>query len=238
MTRLPLLLRLAAAGTALSSCAPRAVGPQSAEVERLYDFFSVAAVAIFTVTAGLILWSLIRYRDKRGDDGPASQFDANVPLEILWFAIPTVIVAVLFAVSVRGLNEINEDPPRDSLHVKVQAFRWGWSFTYPGGVEVASLPDAPAEVVVPTGRPVTFELSSSDVVHSFSVPRLLLKRDVNPGSVNSLTVAIDEEGTFDAFCAEFCGLLHDEMDFSIRAVDEARFEAWLAMQEGENDGDG
>jgi cytochrome c oxidase subunit 2 len=90
----------------------------------------------------------------------------------------------------------------------------------------------PQRISLPVGRPVTFILKSADVVHSFFVPHLLVKRDTVPGRVNELTVTFDAQGTYAGQCGEFCGLLHADMRFEIDAVSEPAFESWLASQPG------
>jgi cytochrome c oxidase subunit 2 len=114
--------------------------------------------------------------------------------------------------------------------VAVEGFQWGWLFTYDDGVTIQSLPDEPAELVLPVGEPIAFTLESPDVIHSFYVPRLLMKRDVIPGRTNRIDVVFNEAGTYDGKCAEFCGFLHDQMDFSISAVPPEEFEDWMTQQ--------
>ena len=218
---------------ALGGCAPEAVSSTGSSVNDLYDvFFGIAAV-IFVVVAGLIGWSIIRYRERPGDEELPQQIHANIPLEVLWFAIPTVIVVVLFIMSFGVLGDVNEElPADDAAVVHVEGFQWGWRFTYEGGPVIESLPDSPAEIVLPVDRPVTFFLDSPDVIHSFYVPRFLVKRDVVPGQTNRLDVTIDEPGSYAGACAEFCGLLHEQMDFTLTAVISREYEQWLDDQGG------
>ena len=195
-------------------------------MKALYDFFMVIAAVVFTIVAALIGWSIVRYRKKPGDDALPEQFHTNVKLEVLWFAIPTAIVIALFIASVMAIDS-DEASAEPDLIVEVEAFQWGWRFIYEGDVVVESLPDSPSEVMLPIDRPIEFELDSEDVVHSFYVPSFLVKRDVVPGRTNSLEVTIDEPGQHTLRCAEFCGLLHDRMDVTLRAVTDGEFEQWL-----------
>lgn len=222
----------------MSSCAPTAATREGREVGELYGVFLWVAAVVFAVTAGLIGWSIIRYRAKPGDNELPEQFHQNLALEITWFAIPQVIVIVLFVLSAATLGDVNEQEADPDAIVNVTGFQWGWRFDYEGtDVEVAGTPDDPAEVMVPTGD-VTFVLTSADVVHSFYVPRFLLKRDMTPGRETRIDVEIEEPGSYPGVCAEFCGLLHHEMTFTIEAVSGEAFEAWLGEQEGDADGDG
>jgi cytochrome c oxidase subunit II len=218
-------------GLLLGGCAPEATSSGGRAVNDLYGVFIAIAAVIFVIVTGLIAWSIIRYRERPGDDELPPQIHANVPLEVLWFAIPTVIVVVLFFMSFGVLSEVNEEAPPDGdgVVVNVEAFQWGWRFSYEDGPVIESLPDAPGEIVVPVDRPVTFFLESPDVIHSFYIQRFLLKRDVVPGQTNRLDVTIDEPGTYDGVCAEFCGLLHHQMDFTLRAVPAPEYEEWLTQ---------
>ncbi len=211
------------------ACTPEAASSEGAAVADLYRFFLYVAAVIFVVVAGLIAWNIVAYRDKGERDLPP-QIHANVPLEILWFAIPTVIVIVLFIVSANvtgDVNATNDPTDPEVVTIEVTGFQWGWRFTYEGGGSVISLPETKPDIVVPVDTPVTFLLNSDDVIHSFYVPRFLIKRDVIPGRTNRIDLVIEDEGSYGGVCAEFCGLLHDSMDFTIEAVPRAEFDTWL-----------
>lgn len=221
----------------LASCAPAAVTEEGRGVNDLYDIFFGVAAGVFAVTAGLIGWSIVRYRARPGDNDLPEQFHQNLPLEITWFAIPQVIVIVLFVLSAITLGTVNERDEDPAAIVTVTGFQWGWRFEFEGtGAEVVGTPEEPAEVKLPTGN-VAFVLHSADVVHNFYVPRFLMKRDVVPGREMRFDVNIEDEGTYTGACAEFCGLLHDKMTFSIEAVSPEEFEAWLSDTEEGPDGD-
>ncbi|MDP9069135.1 MAG: cytochrome c oxidase subunit II [Actinomycetota bacterium] len=211
----------------LTSCAPTAATPQGREINELYDIFFWIAAAVFVVTAGLIGWSIVRYRAKPGAEELPKQLQHNLKLEITWFAIPQAIVVVLFALSAFTLADINEQVPEPVAVVEVVGYQWGWRFTYEGtNVEVVGTPQEPAEVVMPTGN-VALRLTSADVVHAFYIPKFLMKRDAIPGRVTRMDLAL-EEGTYDGACAEFCGLLHHRMPFTIEVVTPEEFESWLS----------
>lgn len=232
-------VRLAASAAALgatAACAPDPVGDQGAAVKDLYDVFFYVAAGVFVVVAGLIGWSILRFRKKSSDDEAPPQTKHNLALEITWFAIPTAIVVLLFVLSANALQDVNEEHPDPAVTVAVDAFQWGWRFEYEGeAVVVEGLPEDPARIVLPVDQPLRFDLRSSDVVHSFYVPRFLVKRDTVPGEENRIDYVIRKPGTFDGVCAEFCGLLHDRMLFTIEAVPMEEFERWLDSQRTENE---
>ena len=221
-----------AALAVFAACAPESVTEQGKDVNRLYDFFSVAAAVIFTITAGLIAWSIARYRGREGDDLP-EQWHSNVPLEIFWFAVPSVIVTVLFISSMSSLNVVDEKADDPELTVAVEGFQWGWRFSFEAeDVVVSGTAQDPAEIMLPVNETISFEVTSADVIHSYYVPKFLFKRDAIPGRTSRFDVTIDEPGAFEGKCAEFCGLLHEDMNFTITAVERDEFDRWLDEQRG------
>ena len=222
-----------------SACAPRAATVQGGGIRDLYTFFGYVAAVIFVIVVSLIGWSILRYRAKPGDDELPKQTKTNVRLEIVWFVIPQIIVVVLFLVSAGALGDVNRRSPDPDVRVAVQGFQWGWRFSYEGsGVRIVSSSQQPAALVLPVDQTISFTLTSQDVAHSFYVPRFLMKRDTIPGKTNRVDITIDEAGTYVGKCAEFCGLLHEEMEFTLEAVKDDEFEQWLSEQRGALDGDG
>jgi cytochrome c oxidase subunit II len=225
---LPLLV----IGTA--GCLGQPVSEQGAEIRWLYDLFMAAAAVVFVVVAGLIAWSIWRYR-RRGDQPAPAQTHGNLKLELIWWAIPSALAFALFAASAIVLARI-DDPfgqpaPAGRLTVRVDGFQWQWRFTYEElGVVVAGTPDEQPALVLPVDEPVTLVIRSEDVIHAFFVPALLIKRDAVPGMDNRLVVTLTEEGEYTGQCAEFCGLLHEQQRFSVRAVSADAFEGWLRDQ--------
>ncbi|HEX2051001.1 MAG TPA: cytochrome c oxidase subunit II [Actinomycetota bacterium] len=227
---------LALAGGA--ACVPQAPDDQGRAIDSLYDFFTIAAAVVFVVTAGLIAWSIVRYRARRGDDSLPPQTRDNVRLEVVWFAIPQLLVVALFVASLNTLDTVNEQVGEPDVVVRVQGFQWGWRFTYEGpGVTVSGDHSDPPEIVLPVDRDVAFTLTTRDVIHAFALPDLLMKRDVIQGQDNRVDVTIRQPGIYAGKCAEFCGLLHARMNFTVRAVAPAEYERWLEEQ-GAEDGDG
>ena len=216
----------------LAACAPEPVTTEGEQVKFLYDVFLVAAAVVFVVVAGLIGWSIVRHRDT-GDGAEGIGPHENVRLELLWWAIPTVLVIVLFILTAQVLGVVDERTDDPELTVTVTGFQWQWQFAYEGSdVVLSGLPDEPPLVVLPVGRRIAFDLESPDVIHSFWVPQFLIKRDAVPGRTNRIEVTIEEPGTYAVVCGEFCGLLHHRMRFTLEAVSAEEYEAWLASQAG------
>jgi cytochrome c oxidase subunit 2 len=115
--------------------------------------------------------------------------------------------------------------------VQVTAFKWGWRFTYQRtGVSVVGDNLRPPTLHLPVDEPVEFVQHSQDVVHSFWVPALRFKRDVWPDATTRFELTVDRPGVYAGRCAEFCGLHHADMNFTVIAESRPRFERWLASQ--------
>ena len=223
--------------TCLAACstpsfgAPDAASEQGQHISSLYRGTMVAALCVGLLVWGLIGWSLVRYRRGRRDE-IGSQRSYNIPLEVVYTAIPVVIVAVLFFFSLRTEREVTKLNAHPDVTVEVIGFQWQWQFRYPDeGITVtgASIGEPP-ELVLPIGETTRLHLVSRDVNHSFWVPRFLYKRDLIPGVRNDIDVHPTKAGSFAGRCAEFCGLDHWRMNFTVRVVTPAEYRAWLAEQ--------
>ena len=235
-TRAAIVL-LAVLGAACSSSLgmPEGATEQGRDIRELWVVFVLAGVVVAGLVYGLIIWSLVRYRSRRSDD-PATlgrQFHANVPIEVVYTAIPVAIVVVLFTMSLRTEQRVTEVSARPAVTLEATAFAWGWRFRYPAqGVEIVSEPSSPTqpgpEIVLPLGQPTRVVLRSNDVIHAFWVPDFNFKRDAVPGRTTEFDLTPTTTGTFRGVCAEFCGLNHAFMTFSVRVVEPDAFEAWAA----------
>ena len=226
----PLTLLLAGCGALFP---PDAATEQGRAFRDLYGLVFALAAVVFIGVEGAIVWMVIRYR--RRDDVLPPQVHGSTRIEVVWTAIPTVIILILFVVSTQTLAAIEARSP-DPLTVEVEAFQWQWTFRYPDGYAVTGTVDQPAEMVLPVERPIRLMLWSADVIHSFYVPAFLIKRDTFPlaegQAPNTLEFTIEEPGVYRGQCAEFCGLLHSKMTFTVRAVSADEYETWLQETEG------
>jgi cytochrome c oxidase subunit 2 len=233
------VLALTAASCSSSFGMPRGSTEQGRDIFDLWQIFFWAGIAVAALVYGLIGWSLVRYRRRRrdADDALGLVFHANVPLEIVYTAIPVAIVIVLFALSFGTEDRASSVSPTPDITVRAEAFSWGWRFTYPEeGVEVVSEPSGEGvpgpEIVLPLGETTRIELTSNDVIHAFWVPDFLYKRDAIPGRVNVFDVTPTDLGAFHGVCSEFCGLHHAYMTFTVRVVPASEFDAWVASEGG------
>lgn len=216
---------------------PRGATEQGQETFEIWQIFFIAAIPVAGIVYVLIAWSLIRYRRRRSDDPDAlgSQRAENIPLEVVYTAVPVIIVVVLFILAIRTDDRVTEVSPDPDLVVRVEAFAWGWRFAYPDGVTVVSPPSgedaAEPVMMLPNGETVRLSLTSNDTIHAFWVPEFLYKHDAIPGRTFEFDVTPTEVGTFQGHCAEFCGLNHAYMNFTVQVVSPRDFDAWLQQQE-------
>jgi cytochrome c oxidase subunit 2 len=224
----------AALGAALlaAGCIPQAATTQGQSVNNLYTIAFAMSVVVAVLVWGLTTWAIFRYRRGRkpAADLPP-QTKGSLVLETIWTAGPLLAILVLFTLTLLTLNVVNAAPHQGAVQLDVQGFRWGWQMSYPDeGVTVEGVLQPGPVAVLPVGREIQINLTAVDVIHSFFVPEFLYKRDAIPGHPNTFTVTIAQPGTYAGQCAEFCGVFHSQMPFTIRAVSDADYQAWLATQ--------
>lgn len=222
---------------------PQGVTPQAERMRELWTWSTIAALVVGVVVWTLILWPVVFHR-KRSEEFP-KQTQYNVPLEIVYTAVPLVIIAVLFYFTVVTQNYV-QDKQEPDLAVEVVSFQWNWEFRYPDEQnsegEPISTVGTDTEVpllVVPTKRLVEYRIRSTDVLHSFFVPEFLFKRDTFPhprenNSDNVFQNVIDREGAFVGRCAELCGTYHAQMNFEVRALSPELFDRYLRLRSETN----
>ncbi len=188
-------------------------------VDRAFYFiFGVSAVALLGITVAMI-WLVWRY-NRRRQPQPLSQKDHNVWLEVTWTIIPTILVMMMFWYGWEGYLSLRRIPD-NAMPVTATARMWSWLFTYENGKTSDKL-------YVPVGQPVKVRLVAEDVLHSFYVPAFRVKRDCVPGMDTYAWFVADKPGSFDLFCAEYCGIAHADMITTVEAVPAAEFAGWLA----------
>ena len=222
-------------GLLVAGCLPAPATSQARQIAWLYQLFVIIAAGVFVVVWGLLTWSVLRYRAGRRHgtepDELPPQTHGNSLVEVVWTAIPTATIALLFAATVVVLGSIQARSSQPAVEIRVDGFRWGWSFSYAReGVVVTGSGVPGPEMVVPAGEPLLFTVSATDVVHSFYVPSFLAKYDAIPGRDQQFEVTIEQPGSYGGQCAEFCGILHYQMPFTVRAVTPAEYTTWVQAQ--------
>ena len=225
-----LLTVVALLGGCLLPPAPKTDAGQ--DVFNLYVLVLALAAIVFVGVEGFLLYAIVRYRRQPGDDTLPEQHHGNTLVEIIWTAIPTLIVLVLFVMSIITLGAVEARSEQPGVTIRVEGFQWQWRFEYEDGLSVTGTRNAPAELAVPTGEPIRLVLESIDVNHAFYVPQFLIKRDLIPvgenGSPNELEFVVTEPGTYAGQCAEFCGVDHAYMNFVVNAMPREQYDAHVA----------
>lgn len=211
--------------------------PKTEAAEDVFGLYLVIlglAALVFVGVEGFILYAVVRYRRRPGDDDLPPQLHGNTLVEVIWTVIPSVIVLILFVASMIALGAVEARSERPGVTIEVHGFQWQWTFRYAEGVSVTGSAGNPPVMAVPVGEAVRLRLIGDDVIHSFYVPQFLIKRDVVPvaegKAPNEMEFTVTQAGTYTGQCAEFCGTGHADMNFAIEAMSRADYEAWIGEQ--------
>jgi cytochrome c oxidase subunit II len=206
---------------------------QGTLIANLYPIVFWIAVGVFVLVEGLLLLIVFRFRRRPSDDSLPPQTHGNNVLEVLWTLIPALIVTGLFALTVDRLTDIERLDDSPAVTIDVKGFQWQWTFSYPDeGITLTGAGTEGPVMGIPVNETVRIRLTAEDVIHSFYVPQFLYKKDVIPGRVNEFDVMLHQAGTYHGQCAEFCGLQHYTMLFTVEAMDRPAYDAWVADQKG------
>jgi cytochrome c oxidase subunit 2 len=217
----------------VAGCLPASATAEGRDVATLYGSFMALAAVVALVVIVPTTIAILRFRRRAGDDTLPTQTRGHLGLELFWTGLPALAVLGLFAGTFVVLTRVEAtDAPR-TTEIEVTAYRWGWSFVYPAeGIAVDGFGEPGPEVAVPVDEPITIRMTSADVIHSFFVPEFLFKRDANPGRQTEFQFTVEEPGAYRGQCAEFCGIYHARMPFSVLVMPRAEFETWLATTRG------
>lgn len=193
------------------------------EVDSLFRFMAAASATLYIFVVGYVFYFAIAYRRRRTDPDSAlgAQIHDNPTLEAAWTIIPTIFVIILSIFVVR-IWYVLQIQPNNGLVVESIGRQWYYTFRYPDiHGEVTN------EMHLPVNVPVTLNVTSQDVIHSFWVPDMRLKADMIPGMINTIRFTPTRIGRYQIICTEFCGTGHSEMDKQIMVVEsKAQFQSW------------
>ncbi len=227
----------------------RGVTEISQKVYDLHMTIFYICCAIGLVVFGAMFWSILHHRKAKGVQ-PA-QFHESTKVELLWTAIPVVILILMAIPATRTLIAM-EDTSKSEVTILVTGSQWKWHYKYlEYPVEYYSLLATPAKqiqnklrknenyllevdrpLVIPTGKKVRFLMTSDDVIHSWWVPAFAVKKDANPGFINEAWTQVEQPGTYRGQCAELCGKDHGFMPIVVVAKTPEDFNSWI-QAEGE-----
>ena len=192
----------------------------SDSVDFLFYLLFYGSVALFLSITAVLFFFIIRYRRKTENQKALSQITHNTKLEITWTIIPLIIVVIIFYFGFKGYIKLSL-PPKEDLVINVRAQKWFWTFAHQNGANVAN------ELVVPIHKNIKLRMTSADVLHSFFIPSFRNKKDVLPNYYTTLWFNATKLGTYQVFCAEYCGDQHSTMLASIKVVSQDEYEAYL-----------
>jgi cytochrome c oxidase subunit 2 len=203
---------------------PVAASKQAKPVDTLWDVLLIVSVPIFVLVQTVVLYSVWKFRMRPGEellDGPP--IHGNTRLEIVWTAIPAMLLVALCSYAFLVLTDI-EKAQANTMKVRVVGEQFTWTFYYPGsgGREVAS-----PQLYLPVNQAVEFTIQSKDVLHDFWVPAFRIKKDAVPGINTSYRVTTTRVGDYPVVCAELCGLGHSVMRQTAHVVPRGQFQQWL-----------
>ncbi|MFF2890430.1 cytochrome c oxidase subunit II [Paenibacillus sp. NPDC057967] len=205
------------------------LNPQGPVAEEQFGLMKTAIIImglVVVVVFAISLYVIIRFRRRPGDKTIPKQVEGSHKLEIIWTVIPIILLIILGVPTVQSVfnlaKDYRDDP--DAVKVIVTSHQYWWEFEYPElGIKTAQ------ELVIPTGKTISIEAKTADVLHSFWIPSLAGKIDTNPGgNVNFMYFSAPKEGVYLGKCAELCGPSHGLMDFKVKSVNPDSFDRWAA----------
>jgi cytochrome c oxidase subunit II len=204
---------------------PEQAATQSRTVDHLYDVLIWVSVPVFVTVMIIVLFSVQNFRMRPGEenlDGPP--IHGNTRLEIIWTAIPAIILVVLCSYAWVVLNDI-EEAKAGEMRINVTGQQFAWSYEYP---QSEGKPIKSNRLYLIKAQPVRFSVKSLDVIHDFWVPAFRLKIDAVPGITTRYRITPNRLGTYPVVCAELCGLGHSVMRSTATVVSRAAFDKWIA----------
>ena len=201
-----------------------------AEVDRLFWIIAAITGFFFFLVQGALLLFVLIYRAKPGKQ--AQYLHGNTLLEVIWTAIPAVILIWLTFASQKVWAEIRypKNMPAAAVNAQLLAEQFAWNVRYPGPDGLYETPDDITtinQLHLPVGMPVRLQIKSKDVIHSFFVAELRVKQDAVPGMSNTVWIEATRAGEFEIRCAELCGLGHYRMKGFVKTESPLEFDAWL-----------
>ncbi|MCA2413041.1 cytochrome c oxidase subunit II [Vibrio chemaguriensis] len=222
----------------------------SGQVYELHMLIFYICCVIALIVFGVMFYSIFRHRKSKG--AVAAHFHESTKVEIIWTVIPIIILVAMAIPATKTLVAM-EDTSQSDITVKITGSQWKWHYSYFGedveffsllatsqkqidGIETKGahyLLEVDNPLVLPVNRKVRFLMTSDDVIHSWWVPDFAVKKDTVPGFINEAWTRIDEPGVYRGQCAELCGRAHGFMPVVVHAMEEEKFDEWLASKKEE-----
>ena len=198
---------------------PEQGSTSATQVDRVFALIFWISLAFFALIVSLMVLFVVRYR-RRSGRGPGKTSTHNTALEMTWSIIPLILVIVIFYAGFKSFMDMRVAPAH-AREILVIGQKWNWFFKYPSTGYVDT------ELHVPVGEPVKLVMTSEDVIHSLYVPAFRVKMDLVPGRYSTAWFEATETGSFDLYCAEYCGTGHSDMTTRVVVHEPDEFEKWL-----------
>jgi cytochrome c oxidase subunit 2 len=205
---------------------PDQMSTLAGNVDSLFYFIVVLCTIFFVIIVSAMVYFVVKFK-RRSESDQTPMIKGNHTLEIVWSVIPGVLLIAIFVWGFVDWMRLGTVPP-NALNVRVEGYKWAWSFVYPEGI-------TSGELVVPAGRPVKLTMSSKDLLHSFYVADFRIKRDVIPGRYTVQWFEAPSPGEHWVQCTEYCGTSHSKMIAKVKVVPQDQFDEWIATGGGMGD---
>jgi cytochrome c oxidase subunit 2 len=194
------------------------------KIDTLWDVLIIVSVPVFVLVMTVAIYSVVRFRARPGDTGDGAPIHGNTRLEVVWVMIPFLIVSALAVYAWIVLDDVEAKQPNE-IQVRVIGQQFAWKFQYPQYRNVVT-----DQLYLPKDRPVSFDVTTKDVLHSFWVPSFRLKTDAVPGLTTHIRLRPSRVGRYDIVCAELCGLGHSTMRGYAHVLEPTAFDTWVNKQ--------
>jgi len=201
-------------------------GPPVDRIDLIWNVFLICASVVLVGVGGAIVYAAFRFRRRSPDEMPR-QVHGNNRIELAWTIGPLVVLSALFVLNLVNVGYLRHGPTpgtpaaRQEIHIKVVGRQFYWTFYYPNGKYSLRTLEIPVNV------PIEISTDSLDVIHGFWVPNLGAKIDALPGIVNHAFIEAGAVGTYNGQCYEFCGVGHDQMLITVKAVSMAQYLSYV-----------
>jgi len=211
---------------------PAMVTQQGHMIKDIYHLITFITVGIFILVACLMLYVMVKFRKRPGENRQPMNFNHHTGLEVLWTVIPAAIligIAVPTYKVIAFSESIPQDP--DGLNVEVVGHQWFWEYKLPDHkIQIMANDGKATPLVVPVNKVVRLNLTGEDVIHSWFVPEFGFKIDTVPGRINQAWFKVEKPGIYHGQCAELCGTMHGKMYITVKAVSDDEWETWRKAQ--------
>jgi len=204
---------------------PERASTIAGEVDALYFFLVGLSVVMSVLIATLVVSFAVKFHRRHADEVGA-QVHGGLVLELAWTFVPFVIAMVIFFWGAK-VYFVMASPPSETLNIYVVGKQWMWKVQHTTGQREIN------QLHLPVGRPVKLIMTSEDVIHNFSIPAMRVKADVIPGRFVQIWFEPSRPGTYQIFCAEYCGTQHSGMIGQVVVMDASEYQTWLSGGEGE-----